>query len=853
MATESPTTYLLTWNPKLFPWENLDAQVAEVAERGGALGWWSTGSVKSVPIGSRVFVIRLASDPRGIVASGYTTGEVAQQEHFLQDRRAAGDLMNRVPIRFDALSTTPLIRRAELEGKGLAGYKWDSQMSGVRIPPEVARDLELLWRERIEGVKRGETPPAVLPADVERWRPLLEAAEGDPEYVERYRLRDQRRMEVNPALKNLAESFIGGQASLVDFKERFDSKTRVEWEVLGLRGPAGAMFLNQVAKNVPDHSVAERVMRAAVEVPANAEDARAKIDSVIRLIDDLQASGVVPSNALRSANAPFFLSGCWHAQQPETWPTFFQSARKALQDDGLLDRNLRGGDGYVAFVDVFRSLARALGVSFLTLEHLCDRLQKEDDEIVGVGGDTDGRRQGSERPRVWLVAPGARAHMFDEFYSEGVIGIGWAGIGDLAQYRDAASVKAALQAHRGTDVSPVQDAYACYQFVHEMQIGDLVFAKKGRREIVGYGVITGDYRYEPTRGEYPNLRSINWKKRGSWIPREKALVTKTLTDVGKYPQLVADLKQAVGLGATGESEDPVVPETRALYTIEHATADLFSSEGQIEEAVELLRYKKNLVIQGPPGVGKTFFAKHLAYLLMGEQDKERVTQVQFHQSYSYEDFVQGYRPNARGQFERVDGAFLRFCDLALQDPGQEYVLIIDEINRGNLSKIFGELMLLIEADKRSAKWQTELTYGREGEAGFHVPENLHIIGTMNTADRSLAMVDYALRRRFVFVDLGPALSSPGFRARLKDVGVSDSLATRILARLDRLNATIKDDRTLGSGFCIGHSYFCQKPADLDEHEWYRRIVRTELAPLLREYWFDDRARADSEEHRLLEP
>jgi len=289
-----------------------------------------------------------------------------------------------------------------------------------------------------------------------------------------------------------------------------------------------------------------------------------------------------------------------------------------------------------------------------------------------------------------------------------------------------------------------------------------------------------------------------------------------------------------------------------VYTKEQAYQDLFIEPATIDQAVELLRFKQNLVLQGPPGVGKTFCARLLAYLLMEEQARDRVTLVQFHQSYAYEDFVQGYRPDGSGQFRLTDGVFLRVCDAALQDPDQDYVLIIDEINRGNLSKIFGELMMLIEADKRDKKWEVDLTYSPSGDVKFHVPKNLYLIGTMNTADRSLAMVDYALRRRFVFLDLEPGFTTKGFRERLSTLGLSTAFMEQLVARIGTLNGAIRSDKSLGAGFCIGHSYFCQKPQDLDERVWFDRIVRTEIAPLLREYWFDDRDKADAEVVRLLD-
>ena len=391
---------------------------------------------------------------------------------------------------------------------------------------------------------------------------------------------------------------------------------------------------------------------------------------------------------------------------------------------------------------------------------------------------------------------------------------------------------------------------ACYQFANEMQVGDLVFAKRGRHEIVGYGVVTSSYRHEPHRKEFSQVRSVDWKKSGTWT-RERPLVTKTLTDIGKYPALVTDIRRALGLDAESDLEPPELKPVPS-YALEDALRDLFIPRSEVEEALSLLRYKKNLVLQGPPGTGKTFFAKRLAYLLLGEKSLDRIEQVQFHQSYSYEDFVQGYRPTDAGGFARADGPFMRFCDKALQDTESDHVLVIDEINRGNLSKIFGELLMLIEADKRSEAWATTLTYTKEGETSFYIPKNVHIIGTMNTADRSLAMVDYALRRRFAFVDVKPAFSQPTFLKKLDSLGADSTLRERINKRFEGLNQRIQDDANLGQGFCIGHSYFCQTGAMSPNDQWYRRIINNEIAPLLKEYWPDDEERALEATARLLD-
>jgi 5-methylcytosine-specific restriction protein B len=264
----------------------------------------------------------------------------------------------------------------------------------------------------------------------------------------------------------------------------------------------------------------------------------------------------------------------------------------------------------------------------------------------------------------------------------------------------------------------------------------------------------------------------------------------------------------------------------------------FISEADFKQAVALLKRKKNIILQGPPGVGKTFIARKLAYEIMQKVNDESIEMVQFHQSYSYEDFIQGLRPTINGTFELKNGIFYSFCQRALAHPLKPFFFIIDEINRGNLSKIFGELMMLIEVDKRDKKFALKLTYSEEEDDRFYVPDNLHIIGTMNTADRSLAIVDYALRRRFAFISLQPDYGI-NFRSFLLSKGISEPFVDHICSSVSKVNSVIKGDNNLGVGFQIGHSYFCSYNAGLDEKKWWSEILNFELKPLMEEIWFDD--------------
>ncbi|MCP3739459.1 AAA family ATPase [Rossellomorea sp. BNER] len=291
-------------------------------------------------------------------------------------------------------------------------------------------------------------------------------------------------------------------------------------------------------------------------------------------------------------------------------------------------------------------------------------------------------------------------------------------------------------------------------------------------------------------------------------------------------RLKPNLKEAI---ATTHVDSGVVE--LESYSKEDFLKEVFIDEKQYDTITNLLHYKKNLIFQGPPGVGKTFVSKRLAYSLMGVKDENRVEMVQFHQNYAYEDFVMGFRPDEHG-FSLQFGIFYDFCQRALENPEEDYFFIIDEVNRGNLSKIFGELFMLIERDKRDEF----VTMGYSKDK-FTVPSNVYLIGTMNTADRSLAQLEVALRRRFAFVTLEPAFNDK-WKLRIQESGVSDQMVARILFVVERINKEIVGDFQLGSGYAIGHSFFTSKPENMDENIWFEGILTFEIKPLLEEYFFD---------------
>lgn len=281
----------------------------------------------------------------------------------------------------------------------------------------------------------------------------------------------------------------------------------------------------------------------------------------------------------------------------------------------------------------------------------------------------------------------------------------------------------------------------------------------------------------------------------------------------------------------------------AAYTVDNILKDgCFLDRSEIEHALDRLRMKKNLILQGPPGTGKTWLAKRLAYALIGRNNDQQVRAVQFHPNLSYEDFVRGWRPTGDGKLSMADGVFMEAIKSAIHDPRSSYVVVIEEINRGNPAHIFGELLTLLEAEKRKPQDALELCYpDADGKRRpVHIPENLHVIGTMNVADRSLALVDLALRRRFAFINLEPKLGGAWREWVVTECGVDSAYVKEIERRIVELNETIAAEARLGKQFCIGHSYVTpsRRLEAGTTKKWFQEVVETEIGPLLEEYWFD---------------
>lgn len=515
----------------------------------------------------------------------------------------------------------------------------------------------------------------------------------------------------------------------------------------------------------------------------------------------------------------------WFFKQPGSFPEDFSKSLPEIPHRISADSYFTIQKKMLDFLKSGESKYKSLPeLSFRAWENSCEenkRIKEEEAAKEPTNVDSD-----VESVHYWLFSAGWNGEKWDTFHDKGIMALMFGETGDLSSFGSQGEVTKKLKDAFDENQSYRNNSHALWEFAKVMKPGDIIIVKKGKNQIIAKGTVTSDYQYDAIMEDgYSHVREVDWTDVGNYENPDGQSAIKTLTDITRYPEYVQKLLALFGQ----EEEVPEKEDSIPLYSKDNFLKEAFIGEEQYNTLSMLLSQDKNLILEGAPGVGKTYLAKRLAYSIIGKKDADKVEMVQFHQGYSYEDFIMGYRPssNPNQPWEIQTGIFYRFCKKAEEDPDNKYFFIIDEINRGNLSKIFGELFVLLEPDKRGNS--IRLLYNSEL---FNIPKNLYIIGTMNTADRSLALIDYALRRRFSFYDLRPAFENPNFLEEQKKH--NDQKLDKVIQTIQSLNETIASDESLGEGFQIGHSYF----SNLPENYSLNNIIEYKIIPLLKEYWFD---------------
>lgn len=348
--------------------------------------------------------------------------------------------------------------------------------------------------------------------------------------------------------------------------------------------------------------------------------------------------------------------------------------------------------------------------------------------------------------------------------------------------------------------------------------------------------------------KFPNNKSIG-ESLSNTLQRLREKNNLSFLEKGKYQLLNNDFEEDEDIDNENIIEQSIVKET---YNLEDLIKEgCFVEEEQLSKIISSLNRRKSIILQGPPGTGKTWLAKRLANIIVGYKNSNNIKAIQFHPNMSYEDFIRGYRPSGDGRLALIDGPFLEMINKARNDSQSNYVMVIEEINRGNPAQILGEMLTLLEVDKRTPTEALELTYRREHENGIFIPNNLYVIGTMNLADRSLAMVDFALRRRFAFFYLAPNFDEKWLNYMIDKTKLSRKSLEKIRHVMNNLNQYIAKEEMLGNAFTIGHSYLTCDSVIPDAMSWYKDIIDSEIKPLLEEYWFDDNNKLDTALKKLF--